>query len=118
MVDERALTPAERAVLLRVLEGQQFPCSDELVAQVEGTTVAGGLPMLLDLRTEPSTPAAGCADGPVPVRAFVDGPDGALKGEVMVWVKDGRLSGLEYAWYTDEPPNEFPDPALLRLEPA
>jgi hypothetical protein len=118
MVDERALTPNERAVLLHVLKSKQFPCSDELVAQVDGATVAGGLPMLLDLRTDSSSPAATCADGPTPVRAFVEGPDGTLKGEVMVWVKNGRLSGLEYAWYTDEQPDQFPDPAQIRLEPA
>ena len=37
-------------------------------------------------------------------------------GEVLVWIEDGLLSSAEYAWYTDEAPDAWPDPALVRIE--
>jgi hypothetical protein len=53
----------------------------------------------------------------VPVRAIVVGPGQDPTGEVLVWVTDGYLSTLEYAWYTDEPPQYLPLPADIRIEP-
>lgn len=48
-------------------------------------------------------------DGPVPGR-FTVRDSGALVGELLVWVKNGRLSGLEFAWVTDAAPVGMPDP--------
>ncbi len=28
----------------------------------------------------------------------------------LVWVERGRLSALEHAWVTDDPPTEWPEP--------
>jgi hypothetical protein len=115
MVDERELTPEEHAVLAHVLDGGTFPCSEQLRAQLDGATVAGGMPTFLDLKTSDSSQRADCPNGPVPVRAIVETPDGAPEGEVLVWVTDGRLSGLEYAWYTDEAPTSLPAPERIRF---
>ena len=41
-------------------------------------------------------------DGPLPVRAFVN-KDSGYQGEIIVWITDGRISGLEHAWVTDDP---------------
>ncbi len=43
-------------------------------------------------------------------------PGGEPVGEILVWTSDGYLTALEYAWYSDDPPVEWPDPAWLTIE--
>jgi hypothetical protein len=68
--------------------------------------VIGRIPTLLDLAVRGSPQAPPVRDGPIPVRTLV-GTEEALEGEILVWVKDGYLSGLEFAWFTDDPPSAF-----------
>lgn len=74
----------------------------------------GGIPTLLELRVEASAPAAKCNDGPIPVRALVEGSDEEIEGEVLLWVRDGYLSGLEFAWFTDDAPTRMPTAESIR----
>ena len=30
------------------------------------------------------------------------------QGEVIIWITDGHVSGLEYAWVSDNPPTRWP----------
>ena len=36
-------------------------------------------------------------------------------GEILVWVTDGRLSAIEYAWWSDAAPDGLPDLSELRF---
>ena len=46
-------------------------------------------------------------NGPFPAHAFV--PNSAeYQGEVIIWITDGHVSGLEYAWVSDDPPTRWP----------
>jgi hypothetical protein len=112
----RALTPNERALLALLLSQKWFSGAQELAAQIEHARVVGGLATLLDLEVPPTAAIAARDDGPIPVRAFVEAPDGHVQGEVLVWVKGGYLSGVEFAWYTDDAPLEMPSPDRLRVE--
>jgi hypothetical protein len=116
MVEPRNLTPSERALVELILGKGSFEGARELAAQAEDARVIGGLPTLLDLEVPESSPAAPINDGPVPVRAFVEGMDMQVEGEILIWVKYGRLSGLEFAWYTDFIPDELPRPNYVRIE--
>jgi hypothetical protein len=115
MADIRELTSDERGILACVLSSSNLSCAEELAGQVPKAMVVGGLPTSLHLRVESSTKPAHCKDGPIPVRAFVEGRDGNIDGEVLVWIKDGYLSGLEFAWFTDEAPAGLPAPEQLRI---
>lgn len=112
----RRLTFKERDLLGMLLSQAGFEGAQELAAQVEGTSVIGGLPTVLDLRAPRTSPAAHCEDGPIPVRAFVQPADGVVEGEILVWVKGGYLSAIEFAWYTDIVPTEFPSYEQIRVE--
>jgi hypothetical protein len=113
-MQERPLEAAERGVFQKILSQDPSPCARDLLAQVQHVRVSGGIPTFLRLAlTTPSEPSA-CPDGPIPVRALV-GSEGDEDGEILVWVKAGFLSGLEFAWFTDEMPTAFPDPTLIRL---
>lgn len=115
MGTERAFTPRERDVVVRLLEGATFPGSAELRAQVPATKVIGGISTYFDLVVDGSVPRANSPDGPIPGRAFVEGETGEPEGELLLWVKEGHLSGLEFAWVADEPPKEMPPPERVRI---
>jgi hypothetical protein len=103
---------------MRVFEAASFTGAAELRSQVvQAKVVVGDLPSFLDLQVESSAPASAFRDGPIPVRAFVEGPEGDYEGELMVWVTEGYLSGLEFAWVTGEMPTEMPPAARLKIQP-
>jgi hypothetical protein len=102
-----------RVLLARMLEGATSEGAVELREQISRTNVTGGIPSMLDLEVDPSAP---CGDGPIPVRAVVEEPDGTPVGFVLVWAAGGYLAGLESAWVTDEPPQGLFPPDRLRIE--
>jgi hypothetical protein len=116
MVDSRDLTSKEQALLEFILKNAPFDGAQELAAQIQGTKVTGGPPTMLDLEAPKDSPKARVADGPAPIRAFVGGPEGETDSEILIWVKNGRLSGLEFAWYTDTVASELPGSGSIQLE--
>jgi hypothetical protein len=70
--------------------------------------------MMLELSVPDDAPSVSLSDGPLPVRAIATDETGGPIGEVLVWISAGYLSALEYAWYTDDPPSDFPCPSVLR----
>lgn len=115
MTDRRDLTPDEQALLTFILENASFEGASQLAAQIPGTKVVGGPVTMLDLEAPKDSLEAGVIDGPAPIRAFVADTQDEIDGEILIWVSHGRLSGLEFAWYTDTPPSELPRPENIRL---
>jgi hypothetical protein len=99
------------------LEAGVFDGVAALREQAAQTKVVGGLATFLELAVAGSAPVSSCGDGPIPVRALVFGSADEITGELLVWVKEGYLSGFEHAWFTDKPPSEIPSPARVRVEP-
>jgi hypothetical protein len=109
---DRPLTFRENAAIYRILNGATFDGAAELRAQIPETQVAGSSNTTwLDLRVSESAPRSRFREGHIPVRAVV--PD---VGEFLLWVEDGCLSALEYAWYTDDEPTEFPSADVIQVE--
>ncbi len=76
-------------------------------------SVIGGTPTLLHLSVDKRAARSQCPDGPIPVRAVYVDDSGESAGEIVIWVKDGYLDGLEQPWYTDDPPDALPDPSRI-----
>lgn len=115
----RALNSAERAVLRRVLT-VDFHGASELLAQIDHAVVTRAWGMesaSVDIEVDAAVPRADVPNGPVPVRALVTNAEGELIGEILIWVGAGRLAGIEYAWFTDDPPTELPPPEWIGLSP-
>lgn len=115
--ESRELSLREEAALLWVLS--EVASSDPegaaaLHGQVGAARVVGGAATMLELRVPADAAGASVPDGPLPVRAVSVDASGGPIGEVVVWVQGGRLTALEHAWYTDEPPDHFPRPSELR----
>ena len=103
-----SLTTQVQGILGSVLRQVDFPGRDELLRQVQSVDVVGGPVVMLDLRVGDRTLASPFPDGPAPLSAMVTDPVGTASGELLLWVKDGFLSALEYAWWTSEPPEHLP----------
>ncbi|MGZ3140624.1 hypothetical protein ACVDFE_01190 [Lentzea chajnantorensis] len=104
----RPLAPSERELLALLLT--DFP---GLHAQLDHVQVRAPWydgSASLDLDT--SGPAADVPDGVLPVSAEVHS-NGEHIGELLLWVANGRLSAIEYAWVTDEPPHTLPPAAAV-----
>jgi len=111
----RPLNDRERAIVSAVLGGLRAPDASQLRRQLDSARVTGGLPTFLDLEVDTALDQAERDDGPLPVRSIVTADIGEPMGEVLVWVIGGYLSGLEFAWYTDQAPMELPDPAQISV---
>ncbi|MGW4324985.1 hypothetical protein ACWEKR_03740 [Nocardia sp. NPDC004573] len=69
----------------------------------------------VDLAVRPgAAQASGSPDGVFTSGAVAD-RNGSPIGEVMLWVENGWLSGIEYAWYTDERPRALPEPDQIEV---
>jgi hypothetical protein len=113
----RSLTEEERSALEYLLS-VEFGGAKKLRQQLATVKVIGrwspGQPSL-DLRVPESSVEAPVTDGPIPVRALVLGEAQEPLGELLVWVRGGRLSALEYAWVTSEAPEQLPSRQQIRL---
>ena len=103
-----------RQLLSRILESATFPASRELAAQIPFVRVTGGPVTMLDLTVEGGSRSA-AQDGPIRVRVAVSRGVGDLTGELLIWIKDGYLSCLEFAWVTDDRPENLPSPNELEI---
>lgn len=83
--------------------------AEGLVRQASAATVVRFSPTMLDVAVPREIPEVILGDGPTPGQALVYEGD-QLVGELLVWVRAGRLIGLEQAWYTDEAPTSWPTP--------
>lgn len=114
----RPLTPLEHQVISAIIT-DECPNATELRAQLDVATVSGmwkpvGSPSF-DIEVPEGVPIAAAQDGVLPMNAHVyDGNDHYL-GELLIWLSNGRLSSLEYAWVTDEMPQSLPAVELIRV---
>lgn len=101
--------PAAYAALGPVLAELGGEAARVLEVQARQAVVIRDVPArMIDLEVPAGSQPCVCGDGPLPVRAVVVREGGQLVGELLVWVRDGRLVGLEQAWFTDEPPERWP----------
>ena len=109
----RPLSDTERQVLALTLS-TDFPGAAELRAQAESARVVQecqcGCPTV-DLAVSEDVLLAAVTSR-TPINAVVDGVEG---GGLIVFVDDGRLSGLEFYAAVDPMPREFP--ALEKIHP-
>jgi hypothetical protein len=97
------MSPEEAAVIRAIVTAAEIRGGDALLEDLDGARVSNSTPWILDVETSNTVAGADLPDGPFPARAFVPSNE-AYQGEVIVWVTKGHVSGLEYAWISDEPP--------------
>ena len=113
--EPRPLTDEEHRVL-DLLLAATFEGVEPLRAQSRVVQVVGrckcGCPSI-DLAVSVEAPRSIRADGLVPVELNVAPIAEEPPGQVILFVRDGKLSYLEYVFYDDRPPVAWPDSARL-----
>lgn len=107
------------ATLLVVLAEVLSKCeaSWTILNQAQSARVTSYSPTMVDVIVPEDRPVSSLPDGPTPGHALVVDATGELIGEVLVWIRGGRLIGLEQAWFTEYPPATWPEPSQIRLQP-
>lgn len=109
-----ASLPHDIVVLLRHVTSALGENSARLTQQAMAATIVDSTPTMLNVAVPPDTPLVTLEDGPTPSEALVYDED-RLIGELIVWVRAGRLIGMEQAWYTDEAPTAWPKPEQVTV---
>lgn len=114
----RPLSEIERATLETLLsvdfEGAAQLRDQIPLARVAGSHDSGAAPGF-DIAVPGNAPRSTLLEKMAPVSGLVFDSDEEYAGEFIVWLSDGYLSGLEYAWITDEKPGELPDPGSIQV---
>lgn len=110
-VASRPLTALETQVIGAILT-DECPAADELRAQLKLARVSRAWPPTgspsIDLEIPPDAPPAPISEAVLSMDVRVNDTRGRYTGELIVWLTDGRLSPLEYAWVTDSMPHSLP----------
>ncbi|WP_063052513.1 hypothetical protein [Nocardia arthritidis] len=116
-IPPRALNDLEISVVTKLLSAGA-PAASEYLAQMPYAQVVAtwgvGSPSV-DLAVRPGAMQASGSPGGIFASGAVADRNGAPIGEVMLWVENGWLSGIEYAWYTNERPPALPEPGHIEL---
>jgi hypothetical protein len=106
----------ESDVIRSILARADIHGSDPLIADLEGALVVNETTWILDVKVSNRGEGADLPNGPFPAQAFV--PNSAeYQGEVIIWITDGHVSGLEYAWVSDNPPTRWPRADEMEVVP-
>ena len=114
----RNLNDREREVIAHILS-VEFDGVAQLRSQLGYATAQEswgpqGSPSF-DIDVPPDCEPSSFAENLVPVTADVTDVDGSYEGELLLWVTDGKISALEYAWVTDNMPRQLPDIPSIAL---
>jgi hypothetical protein len=105
---------AEMLGLIAHVTSRLGETSPMLQRQAEAATVVRPSATMLDGAVPADIPAVDLPDGPVPGSSLICDHE-ELVGELLVWVRDDRLIGVEQAWCTDDPPQSWPPPEMVRV---
>jgi hypothetical protein len=116
-IEPRSLHASERVVLDALLSNE-FVGAVELRAQMDTAMVVGqcdcGCPTIdIESRGDPAVALRDARLAPVELRVMTAGEE--PPGEVVLFLTDGRLSSLEYVFYSDEPPGAWPTRDYLEI---
>jgi hypothetical protein len=117
MIEPRPLTGAELAVLDALLSND-FVGAAELRAQAGRAVVVGrcdcGCPTI-DIESTGDRAVGLGAARLAPFELRVTPAHEESPGDVLLFLNDGRLSSLEYVFYTDDPPDDWPPRERLEV---
>lgn len=117
MTIRKQVPPSALALIRAVAERLRDSEARALANQAERATVLDEVPgRMLDISVPDDVALLRIPDGPVKPIPAVHDESGEMIGEVLLWVAAGRLVGVERPWFTDEPPDVWPEVSALVFE--
>jgi hypothetical protein len=115
---DRPLRAIERETLETLLS-VDFPGVAELRAQIPLARLAAaettGWEPSFNVTVPKAAPPSAFSGNLAPIEAYVYDANQEYTGEFLIWIAHGYLAGVEYAWITDEPPADLPDPSTIQV---
>ena len=112
------IMPPDVLELIRIV-AERLPSMERqiLLHQADRATVCDEVPgRVIDVLVLESEPLLPLADGPIDAIPTVVDESGNIVGELLIWLASGLLVGVERPWYTEAPPDEWPDASRLRFQ--
>jgi hypothetical protein len=111
----RPIAPEESKAVEAIVSASGLRHAPLLLRDLDGALVRNESAWILEVKAAANGPGASdLRDGPLPARAYVRA-DGVYQGEIIIWLSSGHVSGLEYAWVTDQPPTRWPRPDEIEV---
>ena len=101
---------------LSLLLAADFPGVEQLREQAKAASVAGHCACgcaTIDFSIDAAEARPASSREPIPVEAQTRDLHGDAPFELLLFVRDGWLVGLEIVYYGDEIPTEFPPPSAF-----
>lgn len=114
MSQERTLPPPVVDLLLAIA-ASLGDAGQPLSRQACHAKMRGYTATYIDVDVPSDCAPGNWADGPLDMKPLVIDHDGEAVGEILVWVSGGRLTLLEQAWFTDNPPTTWPPLDSIRI---
>lgn len=99
-----------RALVRACLQDARIDEAPALLTQLDAVvdvTPSGPRAWALALERD-DAPRVDLPDGPLPDAVSYRTDAVAVGGELLIWMQDGRMQMVEFAWFTDEMPTELP----------
>lgn len=108
----RKLSPEETETITAIVSASGLPDADRLLDDLKGALASpsSSARWIINIKTPRSAQGIDVPNGPLTVCAFVPN-EVEYQGEIIVWVENGHISGLEYVWITDDAPGGGRGPA-------
>lgn len=102
-----------KKIIRHILSRSGLTDTSVLEDQADRITSTSGPPTMTTLTIEDGARTQR-PDGPLPVDAEVFDNDLSL-GELLLWVRDGKLDLLEFAWWSDDRPAALPTLSAIKV---
>src|SRR5262245_61813926 len=110
------MSPEEKKMVNAIVSASGVRGADALIDELSGAVVSRSPVWVFDVKPMNDGPGIDIPNGPFPVHAYVPSA-AAYQGEIIIWIKDGHLDGLEYVWVSDTPPTRWPRPDEMEVVP-
>lgn len=109
----REVLPAGLQELIARIAAPMQGASTVLVAQAESARLVSSSFTMVVVDVPAECPGVDLPDGPIPCVATIDSGT-KTTGKLNLWIRSGRIYGIEQEWYTEQPPTSWPSTEMLR----
>ncbi|WP_219108472.1 hypothetical protein [Austwickia sp. TVS 96-490-7B] len=114
-MNQKISLPDQVLDLLAAIAAHLGDVGQPLAIQARHARVLNYSPTYIDLNIPERCDSGSWPDGPLDIKPLVTDRQGEPVGEVLLWVSSGRITLLEQAWFTDDPPTAWPSMENVRI---
>lgn len=107
--------PPQVVDLLLAIASRLGKLGHALDGQVQSASAVTLSPTYIEIGLPEGVEQGLWSDGPLDLKPLIVDEANEPIGEVLVWIESGRVTLLEQAWFTDDPPTGWPQLQAVRF---